>query len=169
MRKAFIRAIVLIVLTVIAVIGILSVYEYAFADEYYVLCRPGAEVNVREKAKLKSAIVGCVFFADRIETDGKEENGFVHVVNLSAETDSGWIYKGLLSEDRPIATSGKAQVFGAERVACRKYAGGKLKRWAYEGENVELYAISEEWCVTGFGYIMTRFLTVNAPVRGKQP
>ena len=166
MRKAFIKAIVLLALMVIALIGILSIYQYAFADEYYVLCRPGAEVNVRQKAKLKSPIVACVFFADRIESDGKEENGFVHVVNIKAETDSGWIYKGLLSADEPIATSGKAQVFGAERVACRKYAGGKVKRWAYEGENVELYAISEEWCVTEHGYIMTRFLTVNAPVRG---
>lgn len=169
MTKALIRAIVLLVLTVIALIGILTVYDYAFADTFYVLCRPGAEVNVREKAKLKSPIVGCVFFADRIETDGKEENGFVHVVNLKAETDSGWIYKGLLSEDEPIPSTGKAQIFGATRVACRKYAYGKLKRWAYEGENVEIYAISERWCVTEYGYIMTDFLTVNAPVRGKQP
>ena len=147
MTKAFIRAIVLLVLTVIALIAILSVYDYAFADTFYVLCRPGAEVNVREK----------------------EANGFVHVVNLNAETNSGWIYKGLLSEDEPIPSTGKAQVFGATRVACRKYADGKLKRWAYEGENVEIYAISERWCVTEYGYIMTDFLTVNAPVRGKQP
>ena len=169
MINAFIRAIVLLVLTVIALICILSVYDNAFGDTFYVLCKPDGEVNVRERAKLKSPIVGCVFFADRIETDGKEENGFVHVVNLHAETDSGWIYKGLLSEYQPIKATGKAQVFGAERVAARKYAGGKLKKWLYEGQNVELYAISEDWCVTEYGYVMTKFLTVNAPVRGKQP
>ena len=166
MRKAFIRAIVLLVLTVIALICILSVYDYAFGETFYVLCKPDGEVNVRERAKLKSPIVGCVFFADRIETDGKEENGFVHVVNLNAESDSGWIYKGLLSEDKPVKTTGQAQVFGSEKVAARKYAGGKVKKWLHEGQNVELYAISEDWCVTEYGYVMTQFLTVNAPVRG---
>ena len=169
MTKAFIRAIVLLVLTVIALIAVLSVYDYAFADEFYVLCKPDGEVNVRERSKLKSPIVGCVFFADRIETDGKEENGFVHVVNLHAEADSGWIYKGLLSKSEPIKATGKAQVFGSEKVAARKYAGGKVKKWLHEGQNVELYAISEDWCVTEYGYVMTKFLTVNAPVRGKQP
>ena len=165
MKKALIRAIVMLALTIIALIAIISVIDYASADTFYVLCKPDGEVNVRERAKLKSEIVGCVFFADRIETDG-EENGFVHVVNLKAETESGWIYKGLLTKDKPVPATGKAQIFGAEKVAARKYAGGKVKKWLHDGQNVQLYAISGEWCVTEFGYVMTRFLTVNAPVRG---
>ena len=161
--KIVIRLIVYIILVSIAVVVLCSIFDYARAD-YFVLCRPGAEINVREKAKLKSAVVATVFFGQRIETDGEEQNGFVHAVGLNAETDSGWIYKGLLTADEPIPATGSAQVFGADRVACRKYADGKVIRWAQDGENVRLYAISGEWCVTDRGYIKTAFLTVNAPV-----
>ena len=165
MKGMIIRLIFALLLAVLVLIALISAYDYAMADEYYVLCRPGAEVNVRELAKLKSPIVACVFFGQKVETDGQEKNGFVHAVGLSAETDSGWIYKGLLTKDEPISATGSAQVFGADRVACRKYADGKVKRWLTDGQNVKLYAISGEWCVTEYGYVKTAFLTVNAPVR----
>jgi hypothetical protein len=171
MKGTVIRLIITLVFLVIAIVILTSMYEYAKADEYYVLCRPQGEVNIRAKPKLKSQIVATAFFGDRIETDGKELNGFVHVTGLAAETDSGWIYKGLLVKDQPIASEGHAQVFKAEKVVCRKYASrdSKAVKRLDEGTNVEVYAISEEWCVTEFGYIMTEFLTLNAPVRGWNP
>lgn len=171
MKGTVIRLIITLIFLVIAIVILSSMYEYAKADEYYVLCKPDGEVNIREKPKLKSGIAGCVFFADRIETDGKEKNGFVHVINLSAESDNGWIYKGLLVKDKPIASEGTAQVFKAQRVACRKYAtkDSKTLKRLNEGTNVKVYAISEEWCVTEYGYIMTEFLTLNAPIRGWNP
>lgn len=170
MKQTVIRLIITLVFLVIAIVILTSMYEYAKADEYYVLCRPSGEVNIRAKPKLKSEIVATVFFGDRLTADG-EQNGFVHVTGLAAETDSGWIYKGLLINDRPIASEGHAQVFKAEKVVCRKYASrdSKAVKRLEEGTNVKVYAISDEWCVTEFGYIMTEFLTLNAPVRGWNP
>lgn len=137
----------------------------AAADSYFILCRPGSEINVRERPKLKSEAVGCKFFGDMIITDGKEKNGFVHAINLLSETGDGWIYKGLLIREPPTACRGKAQVFNTSRVACRKYANGKIIGWLADGSEVEVYAVSEEWTVTDHGYIRTEFLTINAKVR----
>jgi len=165
MRRDLTRLIILLIVwAVILIIGI-SIVDYAGAAGYYILCTPDAEVNIRARPKLKSEIVACTFFASRIETDGREVNGWIHVTDISAEVSEGWIYKGLLVEDEPVASPGRAQVFGG-RVACRKYMDGKVTRWLEEGSGVEIYAISEEWCVTEYGYIRTEFLTVNAPARG---
>ena len=171
MKKYVIRLIVTLIFLVFAIVILSSMFEYARADKYFVLCKPDGEVNIREKPKLKSRIVACVFFGDCLTTDGQEKNGFVHVTGLAAETDSGWIYKGLLANDKPIKSEGHAQVFKAENVACRKYAStdSKILKRLNEGTNVRVYAISEEWCVTEYGYIMTEFLTLNAPVRGWNP
>lgn len=165
MKNDVVKRIVILLLLIYAFISFINTSNFAFADEneYYIICKPEGEVNVREKPKLKSPIVGCLFFGDLVETDGKEKNGFVHVINLNAETDTGWIYGGLLVRDKPIVSPGHAQVFKAERVALRKYAtrDSKVKKWLKEGENVMVLAISEEWCVTEDGYVMTEFLTLN--------
>ena len=167
MKKDAIKAAVLTVILAVVIGIMIGLYNVAFADGYYVLCKPGGEVNIREHPKLKSQIVACVFFGDLLETDGKEQNGFVHVTGLNAEDNSGWIYKGLLTADEPIASEAQTQVFRAERVACRKYASteSKVRKWLKSGDNVTVYAISEKWCVTDAGYIMTEFLTVNPKVR----
>lgn len=166
MKKDFVKVGVLMLLLAVVIVILVSLYDFAFADEYYVLCKPGGEVNVRQAPKVKSQIVGCVFFADKIKTDGKEKNDFVHVIDLAAEENSGWIYKGLLVSDQPIASSGTCMVYNAGRVACRKYAStkSKVKKWLQDGSVVNVYAISEEWCVTDCGYIKTEFLTLNAKV-----
>ena len=166
MKKDAIKIVLLILALAFLLVPIISAVNYAVAEEeYFILCRPGAEVNIRERAKLRSPIVGCLGFGDRVISDGKEKNGFIHVIDLLAEVSEGWIYKGLLVEDEPVASQGKAQVFNAGRVACRKYADGKRIGWLKDGSEVEVYAISEEWCVTDHGYIKTEFLTVNAKVR----
>ena len=158
------KVVILLIVFLVLMIALISMADYASADEYYVLCTPEAEVNVREMPKLKSPIVACYFFGDKVITDGQEVNGFVHVIDINGEVSEGWMYKGLLVEDRPVASPGRAQVFGG-RVACRKYADGKIQKWLEDGSGVMIYAISEVWCVTEYGYIKTEFLTVNAQVR----
>ena len=152
------------IITCLLIVLMVAGAGMAVADEYYVICRPGAEVNVRERAKLKSPIVACVFFGDKLTSDGKESNGFIHVTGLPAESAEGWIYAGLLVKDQPLAVGGTCQVCNAGRVACRKYADGKVQKWLEDGSNVTLYAVSKDWCVTNYGYIKTEFLTVNAKV-----
>lgn len=167
MKVKVIRLIITLIFLLIAIMVLTLVFEYARAEDYYVLCKPAGEVNIREKPKLKSEIVATAFFADKLTSDGKKQNGFIHITGLNAETDSGWIYGGLLVEDKPVASSGSAQVFKAEKVACRKYAdrNSKVLKRLDAGENVLVFAISEKWCVTEYGYIMTEFLTLNARVK----
>lgn len=162
-RSDVVKLIILLIVFLVTMAMMVIMADYASAEEYYVLCTPEAEVNIRERPKLKSPIVACYFFGDKVITDGKEENGFVHVVDIRGEVSEGWIYKGLLVEDRPVASPGRAQVFGG-RVACRKYADGKIQKWLEDGSGVMIYAVSEVWCVTEYGYIKTEFLTVNAKV-----
>ena len=173
MKKDMIKLIILVILFSIIAISVVSTASFAFADEdeYYIICKPSGEVNVREMPKRRSRIIACVFFGQKMKSDGKEENGFIHVIDLNAEVNEGWIYKGLLIKDQPIVDEGKAQIFKAKRVACRKYADcdSEVKKWLFAGENVKILAISEEWCVTENGYIKTEFLTINAPVRGCVP
>ena len=137
----------------------------AFADEveYFILCRPGATVNVRISPKNRAEIIAGKSFGDKVVSDGLERNGYVHVVGLAAEVEDGWIYKALLSEDQPAAVDMMTEVFGG-RVACRKYPDGKLIRWLKDGSQVRVYAVTDKWCVTEYGYVMTDFLTIGKGV-----
>lgn len=173
MRKRLVWLFALFALVLIASVCVINAYNFAFAetDEYYVICKPKSEINARKRATVQSPVVATLYFGQKVESDGKEKNDFIHVVNLPAESTSGWVYKGLLSEYEPIESTGYAQIFGAEKVAARKYGcrESQVKKWLADGQTVKIYAISERWCVTEHGYVMTEFLTVNAPVRGWKP
>ena len=164
-RNDVLKVAAMLLLYLLVMLALVCILDCSIAEEYYVLCRPESEVNIRERPKLKSGIVACYFFGDMVVTDGQEVNGFVHVVDINGEVSEGWMYRGLLVEDPPVASPGMAQVFCDGRVACRKYADGKIQRWLEDGSEVKVYAISEVWCVTEYGYIKTEFLTVNAKVR----
>ncbi len=165
---------ILILLVAVAVINAVFPCKIApntaLAEEnvYFIICKPGSEINVRKQPKIKSQAIACKWFGEMVITDGVEKNGFVHVVNVFAEETDGWIYKGLLSDDPPTAVNLTCQVFNSGTVACRKYADGKVIRRIADGTEVIVYAVSEKWCVTDHGYIKTEFLTVNAKVREQE-
>ena len=131
-------------------------------DEYFIICEPGCVVNVRNSPDTHSTVVGCKFFGDLVIVD-KERNGFVHITNLNSEYTEGWIYKGLIAGDQPVEINARAVIVSNARVAGRKYANGKIKRWLNNGTEVIVYAVSEEWCVTDQGYIKTEFLQIQEP------
>ena len=166
MRREIVKLIILVITLAVLLIPFINMASFAKAEdaEYFIICEPDGIVNVREKPNVKSSIVACMFFADRIHVD-KEKNGFVHVTGINAEVTHGWIYKGLVVEDEPTAVNQTAQVYNAGRVACRKYADGKIKRWLKDGEEVTVLCTSKEWCVTNYGYIKTDYLTINPKVR----
>ena len=146
----------------IAVLFTLAVLITAnsLADEYYVLCSPRSEVNVRLHPK-KSEIIACVVFGKKVESNRKRQNGYIHVEGLAAETTSGWIYSGYLIDDEPVQCDLKARIVSNGRVACRKCVAGKVIRWLQNGSEVEIYAVSEEWCVTDKGYIKREFIEIQ--------
>lgn len=130
-------------------------------DEYYIICKPKVEINVRERPGKRSAVIGHLMCGDSVKTDGKEKDGYLHVIELTFEETDGWIYKGLLVEEPPLIWEVKSQVCSKGRVAARKYIGGKRNRWLKDGKGVTIYAISEEWCITNYGYVRTEYLSIN--------
>ena len=135
------------------------------AEEYYVLCKPGIYVNVRQNPARKSEVIGELELGDRVETDGKEKNGYVHLIGLSFELTEGWIYKGLLIPEKPYVREFTVQTISSERVATRYYINGKRKAWVKPGRDVIVYAMGKEWSITNKGYMMTKFLPINYPTK----
>ena len=149
----------------IAFVSILSASTVVSADEYYVLCKPGVYVNVRQNPARKSEVIGELELGDMVETDGKEKNGFVHVTGLSFELTEGWIYKGLLIPEKPYIKEFTVQTISSEKVSTRHYINGKRKAWVKPGRDVIVYAMGKEWSITNKGYMMTKFLPINYPTK----
>ena len=154
-----------LILILFAMCALLMFSSAAIADDevYYVICKPGSEVNVRTRPELHSPIAGTKYFGDAVIVD-REKNGFAHVTNLFSEYSDGWIYKGLLTEDKPVEVYQEAQIMADGIVFGRKYCGGKVIHKLKDGTGVMVYAVGEEWCVTNYGYIKTEFLTINPQV-----
>jgi DMSO/TMAO reductase YedYZ molybdopterin-dependent catalytic subunit len=132
-------------------------------DGYFVLCRPepGNVVYVRKKPRTDATVVVWLEFGSYVKTDGKERNGFIHVVDLAAEDPEGWVYAGFLVPDEPQEGTYKARVNG--RVNARKCVDGKRIATLYDGKVVTVYACSDEWCVTNKGYVMREWLSEVEP------
>ena len=156
-RKAFVYA--LIAFFAVVIIALCVIYS-AYGEEvdgYYVLCRPGSVVNVRNRPKADAYVVGWVEFGRFVHTDGKTRNGFVHVTDLAAEETEGWIYAGFLVEEKPRNEEYKAEVWGG-RVIARSCVNGKRLKTLREGQTVTVYAQTNRWAVTNRGYIMCDWL-----------
>ena len=165
MRKKLIFIIIGSVIILFIAFFALDAYFTVFADEceYFILCKPGVEVNVRRTPKKGAEIIGHLELGDRVKSDGKEKNGFVHLTGLTFEFSEGWIYKGLLISERPYISEGKCQIVTDSRVAARHYINGKRKSWIKPGKEVKVYAVGKEWSITDKGYVQTRFLSLNYP------
>lgn len=138
----------------------LAVNSVARADviteEVWVLCEPDGLVNIRSRAG--GRVVADARCGDVMWTDNKSRNGFLHVTELNAEVDEGWISCRYIVYDQPHEVNAEWTVTGDGRVACRKWIGGKIIRWAMPGDRVTVYWASREWAVTSAGYIRTAFL-----------
>ena len=157
-----------IVIEIIALVllvcwGISIYYEffaYAEADgiqeEVWVLCEKDGCVNLREKPK--GQIFGGVQACSCLWTDNRTKGEWLHVVELPAECDSGWISSRYIVFDEPRPVFCELEIRAEGRVACRQWIGGKVVRWLHDGDAVMVYYSSDEWSVTDKGYIRTDFL-----------
>lgn len=163
MSEDKIRFTVWFLIVIIAVYLALSAANTALSesDEYFVICKPGTSVNARISPNKRAEIVGWFDCGDKLLTDGKTRNGFVHIIDCSLEVSEAWIHAGYLVEDEPVILNMTTVVVSYGRVACRKCIGGKRTRWAKPGTEVTIYARSDEWCVTNKGFVMTKYLGVN--------
>ena len=125
-------------------------------EEVWVLCSPGGLVNIRSKPG--GAVFGAAACGTVMWTDNRQRNGFLHVMELAAEEEEGWISSRYIVYDEPEEVNAEMRITASGRVACRKWIGGKVIRWAMPGDLVTVYWISDEWAVTGLGYIRSEFL-----------
>lgn len=132
----------------------------ASADGYFILCKPKSSVNARISARKRAETVGWYDCGDYVETDGKTRNGFAHIVNCSLEVNEAWISMRYLVKDKPVICEIKTVIIGSGRVAARGWVNGRRIAWLKPGQEVTVFAITEEWCVTDRGYIRTEFLGV---------
>ena len=159
-EKAWHIAVILLAAVVIALYANLFMIARANADviteEVWVLCEPGGLVNIRNRAG--GRVVADARCGDVLWTDNKSRNGFIHVMELQAEVDEGWISSRYIVYDEPREVNAEMVICSTGRVACRKWIGGKIKGWVQDAEIVKVYWMSDEWAVTDRGYIMSAYL-----------
>lgn len=150
MRKLII-SILCLVLAVAMCVG-------AVAESVYILCQPDSWVNVRVLPKKSGAIIGRYELGQEVETDGKRQNGFIHLVGLSLEEPEGWVHSGFVTDSPVTVHTVKMHVAASGRVACRRSIKGTRRKWLVDGDYLTVYAWSDTWAITNQGFIQKRFL-----------
>lgn len=159
MKNRWQTILVAIFLTLIAVLTVLRISKVnAEGTTCYVFCDPDSFVTIRSEPKRKSVEVGGATFGSELKTDGKICNGYLHVYDLAAEEDEGWISTGYVVYDPPMITSYKALVVSNGKLTARKSIGGKMKKMLRPMTEVKVFCESDEWCLTNYGYVMTEYL-----------
>ena len=126
------------------------------ADEYFIICQPNSYVNVRISPKKDAAVIGRYELGQKVESDGKRQNGFLHLTELSLENCEGWVSTGFVTGEMTIET--RTARISRDKVACRRSIKGNRRKWLQKGDVVTVYAHSDEWAITSQGFIMTEFL-----------
>ena len=159
--KIFVVLIELILLIVLITFCIMLLQEAGLAEDVWVLCDPDSFVCVREAPRKTAFAVGGITCGTLLETDGKEKGNFIHVINIHAEDDTGWISKQYIvySEPKPLYQS--ATVVSNGRLAARKGVGGKVRKWLKPMDTLTIYWWSDEWCLTNYGYVQTAYLELD--------
>ncbi len=154
-----VAAIMIAAFTILRNVGLAEEEDpYADCTKIWVLCRDDTYVCVREKPRKTSDAFGGALNCSMLKTDGKEKNGFLHVVDVAAEASTGWISKQYIVYDPPEKMSQKALVVSNGRLAARKGINGKIRKWLKPMTEVTILYWSSEWCLTNYGYVQTEYL-----------
>lgn len=124
----------------------------------WVICDPESYVNIRTGTGKKHAEIGGATCGTRLMTDSIEKNGYLHVVDLNAEEEEGWINLRYIVFDEPHQVMRTCKIVSNARVACRKGVDGKVIRWVKNGDEIFVYWMSASWAVTNRGYIKSRYI-----------
>ena len=127
-------------------------------QQCWVLCHPDSCVCLRAAPRKTGIEFGGAMLGADMLTDGKTRNGYLHVFDLNAEETAGWISCRYVVFDEPREIECELRVQAQGRVAVRKWINGKIIKWMHDGDQIYVYAMSDEWAVTDRGYIKTEFL-----------
>ena len=109
-------------------------------QECWILCQPDSWVNVRMNPSKKSTELGRLEVGDKVYTDGKTKNGFLHIYGLWFEMDEGWVKSGYVVYDEPfIPVFQECQMKSNGRVMARKTINGKRRCWIKKNETIKVY------------------------------
>jgi hypothetical protein len=143
--------------------AIFALFGTSFAeDEYYIICEPDSYVNVRRTPKKAGEEIGQLYCGDRVLSDGKTRNGFIHCVDMSNEYGDGWVHSGYIVEDKPVIVDAYGITSPTGRVMARKWVNGKRQSWIKAGTRVRVLAVSDEWTLTVRGFVKSEFIEVKA-------
>ena len=131
---------------------------YADCTKVWVMCSDTSYVCVREKPRKTSDAFGGAINGIMLKTDGKERNGYLHVVDVAAEASTGWISKKYIVYDEPIEMHQTALVVSNGKLAARRGINGKVRKWLKPMTEVTILCWSKEWCLTNYGYVQSEFL-----------
>ena len=152
-EKRTIKIILLVLLLITVTVSSLGEELY----DAWVICQPGDYINVRMNPSRKSQIVGYADAGDSILVDGTTKNGYVKCYGIG-ENGSGWVHNGYVVYDEPKRVTCTAVVVSRGRLAARKCIKGKVRKWLHNMDELNVFFISEEWCVTNKGFIKTEHL-----------
>lgn len=130
-------------------------FSMAKSETVYVLCQPSSFVNVRQFPVKGAEVAGRVELGEALETDGVKKNGYVHVCGFEG---GGWINAGFVTEYPVTIINIRTQILSSGRVACRRSINGTRRKWLSDGQNVTVYAFSDDWSITSQGFIKTQYL-----------
>ena len=153
--------IALIALAIYLIITVLS--SIAFGEdliEAWVICQPHDYINVRMTPSRKGIKVGYAEDGYSSQTDGKKKNGFLRCYGIG-EDGAGWIHAGYVVYEEPQYVNCKGFSISKARVACRKYIGGKVRKWLNNLDEVRVYWMTSDWSVTSEGFVQTKYLEME--------
>ena len=91
-------------------------------------------------------------------TDGRSKNGFLHIMFPGLESD-GWISKGFISRTTVFVEEKQAKIASRGKVRCRRSVNGTRRKWLKNGTKITVFGYGDDWAVTDYGFIQTKFLT----------
>jgi len=127
----------------------------------WVICQPDDVVLVRTGPSIRSGSISELKPGTMVHTDGKQRNGFLHIVEMNSESGEGWVKHKYLVDEEPERVDCKATVVSKGRLAARRSIRGARVRWLKPGQTVTVSWITSEWCVTDKGYVMRQYLKLD--------
>ena len=166
LKKLIIVLIEFALMVAVAYALICGLESIAFSEDApvqaYVVCQPGDYVNARMSPSRKSTSVGRYESCDTVWLDGEEKSGFAHCVDTTFETCECWVYGGYIIYDEPEWMDGRtATVVSNGRLAARRNCTGSVRKWLNNGTEIQVYWLSDEWCVTDEGFVMTEYIELD--------
>ena len=126
----------------------------------WVLCKPGAQVNVRRTPDKGGQVVGFLEVGDEFKTSGESRNGWIRVKGIG-EYGEAWIYCGFVVTEKPELIGETYVCVAKNRVAIRKWVNGPQltdRPWLKNGSTVQVFHIADGWACTSAGYIKAEWL-----------